>query len=148
MRRKTTAVILRKNGEGRYQLLVHQFKEIDYPYFRMPGGGVDEGETPEEGVLREVEEEAGIKPDSLTLLRKLGVHHYYKPYIHAEVERHDFLFAAPEGLPDTWEHVVAGDGKDAGETFAYAWINGDAVEKIDEELKTFITPQDIPELFE
>lgn len=31
------------------------------PWFDLPGGGVDEGETPEVGVVREFGEEAGLK---------------------------------------------------------------------------------------
>ncbi|MCI8444400.1 MAG: NUDIX domain-containing protein [Clostridia bacterium] len=30
-------------------------------YYTFPGGGVEEGETPEEGILREVKEELGIE---------------------------------------------------------------------------------------
>lgn len=30
------------------------------PFYELPGGGVEKGETPEEGVVRELEEEAGL----------------------------------------------------------------------------------------
>lgn len=37
-------------------------KRKDYQdYYTFPGGGLEEGETPEEGTIREIEEEFGIK---------------------------------------------------------------------------------------
>lgn len=37
-------------------------KNKDYQeYYTFPGGGLEEGETPEEGTIREIEEEFGIK---------------------------------------------------------------------------------------
>lgn len=43
----------------------------DGPYqWQMPQGGVDRGETPRQAALRELEEEVGIKPDSVDLLEE------------------------------------------------------------------------------
>ena len=37
-------------------------KRKDYQeYYTFPGGGLEENETPQEGVIREIEEEFGIK---------------------------------------------------------------------------------------
>ncbi len=49
-------IIFNKNKEE--ILLV---KRRDLPVWVFPGGGLDPGETPEEGVIREVEEETGLK---------------------------------------------------------------------------------------
>lgn len=38
-------------------------------YFTFPGGGVEQGETPEQAVVREVEEETGLR---VVVQRKLG----------------------------------------------------------------------------
>ena len=38
--------------------------------WQMPQGGLDEGETPEEGALRELEEETGISRDKVELIAR------------------------------------------------------------------------------
>src|SRR5574339_860739 len=42
-------------------------------YFVFPGGGVDEGETPEQGAVREAMEELGVE---VAIRRKLAVIHF------------------------------------------------------------------------
>lgn len=42
---------------GKKLALIHSLK---YDYYKFPGGGIDEGETHEETLIREVSEEAGL----------------------------------------------------------------------------------------
>ena len=65
-RKGVSAIILNKNNEF---LLVNlqSFKE---EYFAVPGGGIDEGETFEDAVYREIQEELGLEKDSLALVGK------------------------------------------------------------------------------
>ena len=56
--------------EGRY-LLAHR---SDIPWWNLPGGGLEYGETVEEGLLREVREEVGAVVE---IVRLVGV--YSKP---------------------------------------------------------------------
>mgnify|MGYP001816708186 CR=1 FL=1 len=47
-------------------------ERIDTPgAWQMPQGGIDEGETPQDAALRELEEETGVSPD---LVRLVGEH--------------------------------------------------------------------------
>ena len=46
------------NENGTKVLLV---KRRDLPVWVLPGGGLDQGESPENGVIREVEEETGFQ---------------------------------------------------------------------------------------
>jgi 8-oxo-dGTP diphosphatase len=54
--KKRIGVILVKNGKI---LLIHRWNE-GREYFVVPGGGVEEGETPQEAALREIKEETNL----------------------------------------------------------------------------------------
>lgn len=56
------------NGEG----LVFAAQRLDrhYDAWQMPQGGIDKGETPRKAALRELEEETGILPARVEMLRK------------------------------------------------------------------------------
>jgi len=145
-KQKVTSLIIRRGNDNRFKLLVLQFDGYpDWP-FRLPGGTVDENETPEEAMYRELYEEAGL--GRLKFIRKLGVYCYFKHHINANSERHDYLLLAPRHLPDQWAHTVTGAGSDANEIFNYTWIGADEIHRMSDELKTFVTPEHIPELFQ
>jgi 8-oxo-dGTP diphosphatase len=55
MRTRATALII-KDGSI---LMIHRFRDGE-DYYVLPGGGVEEGEKPEEAVLREVKEETTL----------------------------------------------------------------------------------------
>lgn len=66
----------------------------------------------EEAAVREVEEETGLR---VAAVRALGVGRepgsWDPAFVH---ESHYFTAAAPDDLPDEWEHVVTGDGRERG----------------------------------
>jgi hypothetical protein len=146
-KRKVAAFILRPRAEGGNDLLFHGF--VDEPWLpeRVPGGGANEGETPEVAMWREIREETGL--ERLSLVRNLGVQRYYKPYLQANVERHDFLLYAPVDTPDVWEYCVTGDGDDFQAIFSYRWIGPDELNSvnIDEEFRPWLNPHYLPDLF-
>ena len=61
-------IVVRREGKTLYVAFA---READFPGFVLPKGGVDEGETEEQGARREIEEEIGI--GELKLLGDLGV---------------------------------------------------------------------------
>jgi ADP-ribose pyrophosphatase YjhB (NUDIX family) len=63
------------------RVLVHRGEWRYGPYYALPGGGVEHGETPEEAVVRELEEEAGlhvrIDRRLADVWRNGGLQHYF-----------------------------------------------------------------------
>lgn len=151
VKRKVVAFVLRRNMGGGVALLLHSFLTNPALPMRLVGGGVEDGETVEQALWRELAEETGLT--DVKLMRKLGVQQYFKPYIQANVERHDFLLWVGEKT-DTMlsafsQHKVQGSGADAGDTFGLHWleVHALATTSIDDEHRPFITPDYLPELF-
>ena len=68
-------------------------------YFVFPGGGVDEGETPEQAAIREMEEETGL---SVSVQRKLAeIHFGLSEQIYYLVDRLDGKFGTGTGVEFT-----------------------------------------------
>ena len=56
MRVRSAAILIQNNA-----LALMERHRDDRHYFSFPGGGVDEGETPEQAVVREAHEELGVE---------------------------------------------------------------------------------------
>lgn len=64
-------------------------------YYVFPGGGVDEGETPEQAAIREMEEETGLQ---VTVQRKLAeIHFGLSEQVYYLVDRLDGKFGTGTG---------------------------------------------------
>ena len=83
-RDRSQSMVIRGN---RILLVEHQLFGRDF--FNLPGGGIEENETPERAALRELEEECRVKG---TLVRPLTVE--YKPDLESRV--FTFLVEIPE----------------------------------------------------
>ena len=141
---KAFALIIRYVDDGRCQLLVLELKSVGYAFYRLPAGNVEDNETPLQAAHRETYEESGIK--NLQLIRKIGTTRYFKPFIQADVDRTDYLFTPETELPDTREWIGT-VGAEAEAIFSFSWITYKGIDKVDPELRTFLTKEHIPELF-
>lgn len=83
-RDRSQSMVIRGN---RILLVEHQLFGRDF--FNLPGGGIEENETPEQAALRELEEECQVKGN---LVRPLTVE--YKPDLESRV--FTFLVEIPE----------------------------------------------------
>ncbi len=113
MRKRALAYVTRER-EGAKELLVFDHRDHPGAGTQVPAGRVDPGETLEQCLARELDEEAGLTGH---IVRELE-----RPAWPAKYENHAFeVRAAGCEPPDSWEHVVHGKGDDAGLVFLYRW---------------------------
>jgi 8-oxo-dGTP pyrophosphatase MutT (NUDIX family) len=65
---RPTAEAFLRDEKGNVVAFVKQKPGSNQSFLKMPGGGIDPEESPEEGVAREIEEETGITPKNLRLV--------------------------------------------------------------------------------
>jgi len=112
VRRRVLAYVTRER-DGRRELLVFDQEADPGAGTQVPAGRLDPSATLEKGLLRELHEESGI--ERATIVRELGSWN-------TRYENHAFeVHTDGEEAADTWEHVVHGDGDDAGLVFRYRW---------------------------
>lgn len=139
---KVLAVVLRESDK---KVLVHSMNLERYPWLRLPGGGVEGDESFEAAVRRELLEEAGI--EGVEFGRKITTLRYISLMDGRPRERHCFLVRPTTSLPDAWDHTVTGDGDDADYTFSHFWVGPDETDRVDEILRTVLSPDMLPELY-
>ena len=97
---RPNARALLMNNQGLFAfhhiLATDKFGQRDY--LETPGGGLDEGETPEQAVIREVEEECGLTSSIITkigliedgynLIQRKNLNHYFFVKVTGEGQRH------------------------------------------------------------
>jgi 8-oxo-dGTP diphosphatase len=112
VRRRVLAYVTRER-DGARELLVFDQEADPGAGTQVPAGRLDPGETLESGLLRELHEESGL--ERATIVRELDSWD-------TRYENHAFEVRIDgEEAADTWEHVVHGDGDDAGLVFRYRW---------------------------
>ena len=97
---------------------------------QLPKGTVEPDETPAEGVLRELEEESGLRleaePRFVGTWTRVLDGRFGESATHDEHVWHLFVIEAPAGLPATWTHRASGSAEEDGLVFAYTWLPVDA----------------------
>ena len=106
-----------RERDGRKELLVFDCPSHLHEGTQVPAGRLDDGETLEQGLRREIHEETGL--DRVTVVRRLD---WPEGFLAAsEYENHAFEVVLDEPAADHWEHVVLGDGDDSGLVFFLRW---------------------------
>ncbi len=139
------AFIIRKNAKSLYELLLFEHPDCEEAPIQIPGGGVDSGESIEAALHREIHEESGLT--NLTIVRKLGIAEIC--WLDTKITncRYCFLLEASSVTRDRWEHIVHGNGIDAGFRFSYFWHRPEINFTLPDELRVFMTSHHIPELY-
>ena len=119
---KALAYVTRTRGDRR-ELLV--FEHVDHPEagVQVPAGTIEDGETPEQSVIREVYEETGLA--SVRLVRLLTMHTMYAEWQDAYHLRHIYHLECDDDVPDAWTHVVTAGRDDVDLRFACRWMSLD-----------------------
>lgn len=119
VRQKVLAYITRRQ-QGRLELLV--FDHVNFPEAgtQVPAGSIDPGETPDQAVLRESFEEAGVA--GLRFVDYLGCFPFEMPDGSAVHMRHVYHLTTDAALPESWVHVVSDGIADKGMRFRCFWM--------------------------
>ena len=96
--------------------MVHSLK---YDYYKFPGGGLEEGETQEEALIRETQEEVGliVKPESI---RPQGYVHRIQKGLHKDVFIQDNYYYLCEVEDQKVKQNL--DGYEANEHFTREFV--------------------------
>lgn len=86
------AMLFRPDG----RVLANVIDRGDTRYYKFPGGGIDEGEDPEEGLRRELMEEVGADPEQLEQLEQLDWD-WWRSWPKSEKQKRRFMQFRGEG---------------------------------------------------
>lgn len=119
MYRKGVSALINKNDE----FLLVNLKSFEDKYFAIPGGGVEQGETLENAVYREIYEELGIGKKSLQFVGQSNIPIKFKFKV-IKMTRDDKNYEGSERYFFGFRIVGADDEihPKEGEVRAYKWI--------------------------
>jgi putative (di)nucleoside polyphosphate hydrolase len=125
-RKGTSALIVNNNNE----FLLVNLESFEDKYFAIPGGGIEEGETLEDAVYREIYEELGIERKSLQLIGKSPVPVRFKFKV-ITMTRVGKEYEGSERYFFGFRFVDENNGiqPKKGEVRAYRWVSFDQLKK-------------------
>ncbi len=100
------------------ELLVFEHRHHPEAGTQVPAGRIDPGESLEEGLTRELDEEAGIEARVVRELSHVTRDHGGDVGVY---ESHYFHLVTGEER-DAWEHAVHGEGDDSGMVFLCRFV--------------------------
>lgn len=108
---RCSALILDKKDE--FVLLIQQRNRFGELYWWIPGGGLEENESTEEGINRELYEELGIKMeyDDCFILEDILPNRHYKKY-------YTWI-----GRIDKETDIIIDNNNDSNKIVGYKWFN-------------------------
>lgn len=115
IRRRVVAYVTRERETT--ELLTIEVKEMPELGAEVPAGRLDFGESLEEGLRRELEEETG-----LVGIRVVCELPDFEATYENFCENHSFHVVAAAETPDVWEHRVLGEGADSGLVHVCRWV--------------------------
>jgi 8-oxo-dGTP pyrophosphatase MutT (NUDIX family) len=101
---KVTAFVTRQSKDG-YDLLLFKHPNAG---IQIPAGTVEDGETPEQAVIREVNEETGITPSSISIRQYLGCAEDRLPEGQGIIIESTKVYARPDLASFDWAHLRKG----------------------------------------
>lgn len=116
VRERVIAYVTRERAGGT-ELLTIEAEGYPEDGIQVPAGRLDNGETLEDGLIRELAEETGFT--GVRIVRELpDFECSYPTYNH----NHAFHLVAEEDTPGSWRHEVHGEGVDAGIVHICRWV--------------------------
>ena len=91
-----SSIAIVRQGSGRVLMGNRRKDDRNFTGWSFPGGQINEGETPREACLRELEEETGLKG---IIVRSLGVHTSPHPTKPRDYEIHAFEVVLEDPRP-------------------------------------------------
>jgi len=121
VKQKVVAYITRERN-GQRELLVNIHRDFIHDAgSQVPAGTVEPNEDLEVALFREIEEEAGLTQEQLSLVKYIGAYPFYRADRDEHHERHVYHLVPAVELPDTWMHYDPfADGKTV--VLIYFWV--------------------------
>ncbi len=101
---KVTTFVTRQSKDG-HDLLLFEHPNAG---IQIPAGTVEDGETPEQAVIREVNEETGLAPSSVSIRQYLGCAEDRLPEGQKIIAQSTKVYARPDVTSFDWSHLRKG----------------------------------------